>query len=320
MNLKPKLSPDKLIEKMQSKGITFNNISEQDAIEYLKNHNNYYRLASYRKNYDKHTSGENKGKYIDLDFSYLIDLSTIDMRLRFILMNMCLDIEHTLKVHVLEEICANEEEDGYQIVADFLSENSYILQEICKKRFSTYVGELINKHFTFETITSEDGIETTIITNHNCPIWAFMEIIGFGDFIKFYKFYYSSLQNAPVPEGALNLVKSLRNACAHNNCLIHNLRSGCSRPPHSISCFVSQITSISKDIRTKNLRQRPILEMTALLYVYNLVVVDIVKFHRFNELDALLSERMLRNKHYYKNQQIISSTYCYFRKIVDFLI
>ena len=96
---KPKLSAEELVSKMKNeKGITFDYMSEDDAISFLKNKNNYYRLAAYRKNYDKRIAGEKKGTYIGLDFAYLVDLSIIDMRLRSLLFNMCSDVEHDLKV------------------------------------------------------------------------------------------------------------------------------------------------------------------------------------------------------------------------------
>ncbi len=316
---KPKLSAEQLIDKMKSKGITFNYISETEAENYLKKHNNYFRLASYRKNYDKYLCGNNKGKYIRLDFSYLTELSTIDMHLRFIILKMCLDIEHALKVQILNNISFDKKEDGYSIVKDFIFKYPYIKQEICIKRYSTYVGELINKYFTFKTTNNSDGTKSTVIDSNECPVWAFMEIIGFGDYIRFYDFYYSTHTDIPIPEGPLNLVKSLRNACAHNNCLIHNLRSGQSSPPKSISTFVAQIEGISKDVRNKKLKSRPILELTSLLYVYSEIVVDTVKKARLAELNELLSNRMLRNKDYFLDQQIICSTYDFFRKIVDFL-
>lgn len=64
----PKLSPEELIQKMKDKNIRCELKSEEEVTEYLKNHNNYFRTASYRKNYEKYLKGRNKGKYIDLDF------------------------------------------------------------------------------------------------------------------------------------------------------------------------------------------------------------------------------------------------------------
>lgn len=46
------------------KGITFSIMSETEAAEYLSKRNNYMRTASYRKNYAKHETGAQVGKYI----------------------------------------------------------------------------------------------------------------------------------------------------------------------------------------------------------------------------------------------------------------
>lgn len=144
---KPKLLlPEQIVKKIRDeKGITFEYISEEDAAAFLTEKNNYYRLASYRKNYDKRLNGTNAGKYIGLDFAGLIDLSTIDMHLRFLIIKMCLDIEHDLKVRLLNDISKDDEEDGYSIVKNFLDENSCLYSDIYNKRNTTYVGDLIEK-------------------------------------------------------------------------------------------------------------------------------------------------------------------------------
>ena len=88
---KPFMSPEELVEKLLNKGVTFNyDYTQARAIEYLKKNNNYYKLSSYRKNF---TKGDD-GKYIDLDFSCLVDLGIIDMLFRYQVMRMALDIEH----------------------------------------------------------------------------------------------------------------------------------------------------------------------------------------------------------------------------------
>lgn len=116
---KPKQTAPQLIEKMKNKGITFKYITEEKAAEYLVNKNNYLRTAAYRKNYQKYHNGSNKGKYISLDFSFLQELSTIDMHFRFLITKMCLDIEHDLKVQMLKDIETDSTTDGYEIVNIF---------------------------------------------------------------------------------------------------------------------------------------------------------------------------------------------------------
>ena len=315
----PKRTPDELVHLMKEKNIRFEHMSEAEVKDFLSCHNNYFRTASYRKNYEKHLQGTDAGKYIDLDFSYLLELSRIDMHLRFLVLKMCLDIEHSLKVQLLSEITANNDEDGYGIVQDFLSKRTYLLTDIYYKSRSTYVGDLIQKYFTFD-VHIEDGKAVIDHYDVKCPIWAFMEIITFGDFTKLYDCYH---ENNPIRNnisGVLNSVKSLRNACAHNNCIIHNLRKGSTIPSARITTFVSSIPSVSKSERKSVLSVRAVYELTALVYLYNEVVFEPVRKRRFEELYKLVNERMLEHADYFFKQDIIKSSYRFFKKIVDFLI
>lgn len=316
---KPKLSAEQFVAKMKNeKGITFEYMNEEDAIDFLQRKNNYYRLAAYRKNYDKRLNGENKGTYIGLDFAYLVDLSIIDMHLRNMIFQMCLDVEHDLKVQLLNDITANPDEDGYDIVVSFISGNEFLKEEIFKKRFSTYVGDLINKFFTFETHKNANNRDIIDDVDIRCPIWAFVEIISFGTFINLYDFYYDL--DAPIQKQLLNPVKSLRNACAHNNCIINNLRRGSTKPTRKVSQFVSSIPSISGNARRKYLSVQPIFEFCSLLIVYNDVVSENIKKHRYVELSSLINERMTKHSDYYSNQQLLSSAYDFISKIAEFLI
>lgn len=98
---KPKHSAQELVCKMRDeKGIVFSLISEKEAEHYLSDINNFLRIASYRKNYEKNQAGKNKGKYRNLDFAYLVDLSSVDMHLRYMILKMTIDIEHALKVRL----------------------------------------------------------------------------------------------------------------------------------------------------------------------------------------------------------------------------
>lgn len=310
---KPKLSPESLVyDKMKKeKGIKFTIKNEEEAVEYLKNKNNYYRLASYRKNYDKHKTGINEGKYINLEFAYLTELSTIDMHLRFQILKMCLDIEHQIKMILLSDMENDEAEDGYTVVKRFLSMNSWVCQNIYKKRYSVYVGDIISKYFVLD-----DDKKEVVIEKSDCPAWAFLEVITFGELIEFYKLYYDGFK---VLGNSLNSIKSLRNACAHNNCIINNLRKGATRPPAMISKFISGIPGISKEERKNKLSIRPIYEIVCLLYAYERIVSEKIKAKRYEELSELVNVRMIRNKEYFFDQQIIRASYNFLKKLVDFL-
>ena len=120
--MKPMLSTKELIEHMKEKGITFRETSEKEAMDFLENNNYYMKLAAYRANYEKCVEGKRKGMYQNLDFAYLQELSRLDMHLRHLVLEMCLDIEHAIKVRLVDLATKDPQEDGYDIVRRFLAE------------------------------------------------------------------------------------------------------------------------------------------------------------------------------------------------------
>lgn len=316
---KPKQTAQQLVCKMKNKGITFKYISEDDAANYLTNVNNYLRTAAYRKNYQKHNKGVNSGKYIDLDFSYLQELSTIDMHFRFIVSKMCLDIEHALKVQILKDIENDSSTDGYDIVNMFLSQNSYVIGKLEATSASPFTSDLIHKYFSLHRIynTSKKKYENKIAAFNDCPAWVLLELLTFGDFIKFYEFYYSSRKLAKISSPIISLVKSLRNGVAHNNCILADLTHGTSRAPGEISRAVKKVSTINTNQRQKKLCCRPMLEFVSLLYAYNLVVSDKVKYHRIKELKSLFFDRMLHKKGFFQKNELIKSNYEFACKVIN---
>ena len=101
------LSVDQLIEHMKQKGIKFVEMTEDSARDFLSYNNYYMKLASYRCNYEKCLEGKREGQYKNLDFAYLEELSRIDMYLRYLVLQMCLDIEHQIKVMLMDNIEKN---------------------------------------------------------------------------------------------------------------------------------------------------------------------------------------------------------------------
>lgn len=150
--MKPKKTAEELVQMLHDeKGIQFHLISEEQAVECFSQRNNYLRTASYRKNYPKHIAGPNAGKYIHLEFAYLTELSTLDFYLRELLLQMCIDVEHDLKVSLLRELEENPSEDGYTIVRDFLAQYPEILAAIERKTDASFTGELIDLKVRKET-------------------------------------------------------------------------------------------------------------------------------------------------------------------------
>lgn len=311
---KPLLTIDEQIEKLLKKGITFDLCSKEDAKEFLKNHNNFFRITSYRKNYDKFPSGENKGKYRYLDFKYLQELSIIDMHLRYMIIKMCLDIEHCLKLDLLRK--AERYDDGFQIIDEFFKEesNNYIKKDIYYKRNSNYCHDLVASYFKF------DDHSQTVLDYSKCRIWVLLEVLTFGQFVNFYNFFHDFHRIKNKYSANINAVKSLRNACAHNNCILANLRPDSSCYPNvNITRFVSRNSKIGRTAREKNLSKRTVLEFVTMLYVYDIFVSEDLKKHRIIELKELVNNRMKKNGNFFENQQMLLASYDFLKKVVDIL-
>ena len=148
MNRK-KLSIDEQIMDMKSKGISFIQYEESDAKRFLQKNTYYFKLKAFERNYDKYNRTEKKGQYINLDFAYLVELSTIDMYLRKIILSMALDIEHALKVQLICDLTQNDDADGYSIVKEYLNDNYHDLvqEEISnlKKLTDDKIEEIVDK-------------------------------------------------------------------------------------------------------------------------------------------------------------------------------
>ena len=312
-NKKPKLSAHDLVQKLKNeKGILFNIVSESESEQYLLDINNYLRTASYRKNYPKNVKGKNGGKYINLEFAYLMDLSGIDYHLREQLLHICIDIEHDLKIRLLKDL-EHSALDGYGIVEAFLNANDRIKTGILMRRASAYTADLIAKYFIIE----QDSSGKDYIKNPDCPVWVLLEIISFGDFLLFYDFFYKLIGNEPIAISLLNAVKSLRNACAHNNCLIYNLNPGKCKAPICIQQEISKIHSISKSTRNKRLSSRFMLEYIITLYVFRILSSEKHRKERAEELLDLYNGRMLRHKEFYINNPLIISVYDFSKKVIE---
>ena len=309
---RPWLTPEEQVNHLKSKGVRFDLMSESDAVAYLSKNNNYFRLRSYRTGFSKVDDGPRKGQYTRLDFKMLVDLSIVDMLLRYEMLPMTLDIEHFAKVHLLERIEAAEE-DGYEIVADFLASYDRINREgavsnatkdeIRKGLSSPYVAGIIGKYPSFDF-----------------PVWAFLELITFGTFIYFYKFCAERFDDKVMRDRfyILQNVKSLRNACAHNNCILNEMAGGKSmfRPQNSVSRAVGQIASIGQSQRKSKLSNDRLQQVATTLYVHSLVASEGVHKNRSISLHKFV-ERMNRHVDYYDGNYQVSSGFDFITKLVD---
>ena len=304
--LKPKLSIDQQIEHMKNeKGIKFNIITEDEAKEFLTNHNYYFRIKAYAKNYEKYNNGDNAGKYINLEFAYLKELSILDMNFRNGILKMVIATEHFLKNQLLQDVNKNDVEDGYNIVNIFFEKHPEIKESIKIKKNNSLNYLLISKY--------EDSF----------AIWNIIEVLTFGEFVKLYNLYYSIYNTCHNPFiSHIWPTKMLRNAVAHNNCLLHKMR-----PPYGksittnyeLSKYMSTIPGIHYGARIRQMKNPIIYDFISSLYLFNKIVTsEKVKQHIINEFYIFFTVKYGRNpQHFYKNENI-RSAFDFMLKTINF--
>ncbi|MCM1508772.1 MAG: hypothetical protein NC177_16815 [Ruminococcus flavefaciens] len=119
----------------------------------------------------------------------------------------------------------------------------------------------------------------------------------------------------------LKSVQWLRNAAAHNNCIINHLSGDhqVNTVNREVCNFISKIHGISTKTREKKMSNRPIHDFIVMLYVFNNVVSsEDIKYYTMKELKELFEGRFTRNKDYFKNNLLIMSNYEFVKKIIDF--
>lgn len=300
--MKPLLKSEDIVTHLEEKGVTFNNISKEQAAEYLRRNNYYMKLGSYRFNYQKRKTGASAGTYINLDFSYLKELAIIDMHLRYEIVEMCLSIEHFLKVRLMTEIEGNGQEDGYHLVQKFIANDKNLssLKKIQSHKSSAYCNDLIEKYYPY------------------FPAWVFIELISFGE-LAFLCDYYNELYGIEIcNKSLLNSVRDIRNASAHSNCLINHLFAGDNKPDPNIVRRVRKISSLGSSAVEKKMKNKCLYDFSCLLLAYHDVVQSSgVAALELSRMKELFDVRIPRNKAWFAKNNILTSAYSYSKDFLD---
>ena len=130
--MQKKLTIPDQIALMKAEGIGFHIIDETEAEAYITENTVYFKIKTFAKNYEKYQRGPKKGQYVNLEFAYLKELAILDGLFRKLALDMCLNIEHSMKVQINRDFSANQRDDGYGIVAEFLKKHNYIFRKLSK--------------------------------------------------------------------------------------------------------------------------------------------------------------------------------------------
>lgn len=298
---KRKLTIEEQIQDMIDKNIQFELYSKEDAKRFLKYNNYYFKLKSYARNYNINPQTQ---KYFNLDFAYLVELSKLDMYIRKIILDLSLDVEHYLKVRLMNDLSSNTEEDGYNIVSLFLQNHPNAEADIQGKAGKySFCSDLAEKHLNEYREPKE------------LAVWNIVEILSFGNFMELYEVYYQTYPSFNYSD-YLKSIKFIRNAAAHNNCILSTLRK-----PNSIKKFsktkklanilgkIPEFKSLEK--RDAMMKNPVIHDFVTLLFVYNDVMkVSATKNIRNRKMEEIYhlfcSEdgRIRKNMSYFEKKSI----------------
>ncbi|KON40529.1 DNA-binding protein [Lactiplantibacillus plantarum] len=296
-NRKCMKSTSELIEHMQQKNIGFNISNITQAKQTLTKINYYYKLSSYRSNFPK----DENGKYIHLEFAYLTDLASIDMQLRDYLMDLSLDIEHSIKVVLLDLISNDSNEDGYTIVTDFRNEHQAQYDQTLQYWGSSqYLHDFYQKR------------------HEDVSIWVLMETMTFGTLSMFVDFYFSrtEIQQVKKIKNYLRFSKNIRNACAHSNPLLVNLFSDkefLRHPSAPITLAANQM-----GINRTYLQDLKINDLVSLFYLHKCLQSKKMSEHRCRQGRRLI-KRFHRHSDWYADNTQLNTFFRILNIVIDYL-
>ncbi|MGC9600672.1 Abi family protein [Staphylococcus epidermidis] len=278
---------------MKKLGIRFNIDNEKVAKDSLSKYSYFFKLGYFRKNFPKVN-----GRY-NIEFAYLKDLASIDMQLRYLLIHMCLDIEHSLKVYILDKVANDPCEDGYNIMTQFYKNDS-------------------EKNRTFRNVISKkkknsSGKYSTVVTPkkefknyyNNPPIWVCLELMSYNQFVEFVIFYQTHTNDNQLKcaKNLLSHVKTVRNMSAHSQPIIANLGT----PKFDkTNRYLTDKGQTSYKLTYKQVQYKPLRDIFATFYTHQLYCSKGIRENRYKQM-VDFKMRLNRNSYYssYTNLSVV---------------
>lgn len=116
----------------------------------------------------------------------------------------------------------------------------------------------------------------------------------------------------------MNIVRDVRNAAAHSNCLLNKIteRIDATKQVNSeISNFIRGMSEISKNSRVNNLNYKFTNSFITLIYIYDKLMTKTAK-KRYTQLQKFMDNRIVKNKHYFVSNTKIVGVYNFHKKVI----
>ncbi|MCH3949861.1 MAG: Abi family protein [Acidaminococcus sp.] len=279
-----------LIHQMKQEGITFHHISEKKAKKVLTEESYCFKVMAQAANYDTVINHKGQRQYIHLDFAYLAELTALDLRLRSLVIQMCLDIENSLRSLLFQEITANPDAEESEIIAAWDPHNEH-RHQLNDNLSSSYCKSLVAKY------------------SPGFPLAVMLELTHFGALSRFTVFYDKRYPHRiPFDVSLLGPVRDLRNASAHHNCLLFDVRHDSGGPINPIIAAFAERHCI-KGWKIW-LRNKPLHDLACLIYLYPRIVRDKNRCHKTCKiLEKFFNKRMLRHKSWFRRNAALRNAY-----------
>ena len=163
--LKPMLNPEEQVALLKAKGVSFERCGEEQAADALARRGTFVHLASCRRLFQKHASGDDRGKYVRLDFADLLALDALDDELRKAFLAVSQDVERLAKTSMVTRASRLDDEDGYGIVADFMRAQ--------QRRYRSYIERDLSSRMSAGIVGDVYTGASSAITETRCPYGRF---------------------------------------------------------------------------------------------------------------------------------------------------
>lgn len=121
---------------LAERGVRFDIMGPEDAIAFLRDKNFFFKVKAFAKCFSRYwdPASENYGRYVNLDFAYLAELTRLDHHLREVVLSMTLDIEHYMKVH-LNRAMMDDGADGKEVLDLLFAHERERKERLLEERF-----------------------------------------------------------------------------------------------------------------------------------------------------------------------------------------
>lgn len=132
---RPLIDAGQQVRHLKDRGVRFELTDEREAERFLRESNFFFKVKTFAKCFSRYTNPDSErfGSYINLDFSYLAELTRLDHHLRETVLSLTLDIEHYMKVE-LNRMIMDAGDDPYELMASFFDSERERKVKVLAKR------------------------------------------------------------------------------------------------------------------------------------------------------------------------------------------